>query len=86
MSRTLFVLFAQRKCRYEGEYAPEALEVVDDLLYDENPSWLDDKLEEAKNNSEFASAAVVHIELDDSAVKHIEDRLSGVTIVEGKVG
>jgi hypothetical protein len=41
-------LFAQRKCSYEGQYAPELLAAIDEYGDDENPAYLD----EAEHNAE----------------------------------
>jgi len=81
----LYILFAQRRCSYPGEYAPEALEVCSEFDYDENPDWLDNKLAKARADSDFVAAEVIHINLDDNAMKAVEDRLNGTTVVEGAV-
>jgi hypothetical protein len=81
----LYIIFAQRKCSYPGEYAPEALHVVDEFSRDENPDWIAEKLAEAQAADEFVSADIICIRLDDKAFKAIKDRLYGLTVVEGKV-
>ena len=68
----LYVLFAQRECRYEGEYAPEAVHVVDEFSYDENPHWLNERLEEAKKDDEFVAAAIVPPESEPAPPKYME--------------
>lgn len=55
------VLFGQRKCRYDGEYAPEALEICDEYMADENPDWIAEKKMEYEKSNEFSSLAVVPI-------------------------
>ena len=81
----LYIVFAQRKCRYEGEYAPEALHIADEYSHDENPDWLYTKLKEAEEDDEFVSAALIEVDLGDEGFKAIEERLSGLTRVPGTV-
>lgn len=79
----LHILFAQRHCNYDGQYAPEVLEAVDEFTIYENPSWLADKLVEAKANDEFVAAEIIVIKLGDDAMEAITDRLTGTTTVQG---
>jgi hypothetical protein len=81
----LYVLFAQRKCRYEGEYAPEALDVCDEFSHGENPDYLFGKLQVAQDNTEFVSAAIVAVDLGEKGYQAILDRLTGITTVNGSV-
>lgn len=55
------ILVGQRKERYEGEYFPEALEVIDANGNDENPDFLIDKKDEYERSKEFDSLTVVRI-------------------------
>ena len=41
-------LFAQRHCDYDGEYAPELLAAIDEYGDDDNPSYLLEEIEKAK--------------------------------------
>ena len=59
----LYVIFAQRKCSYADQYAPEALAVLDQYAYDENPSWLQSQLEHHKGNPDFAAVDLFAIYL-----------------------
>jgi hypothetical protein len=81
----LYILFAQRVCRYPGEHAPETLAIATEFEYDENPDWLDNKLDAAKANQEFVAAAIIHINLDLAAMRAIDDRLTGTVVVQGDV-
>ena len=67
----LKVIFAQRKCRYEGEYAPEALACITDAHDSDNPDYLETELAEARLDSSFASVKVIDLEVDDDAVEKI---------------
>lgn len=64
----LHIIFGQRVCRYEGEYAPEALDIADEFTMDENPEWLASKLAAHKANTDFDSVEVVLVKIPDSAI------------------
>jgi len=81
----LYVLFVQRECRYEGQYAPEALEVADEFSYEDNPDFLTGKLAEAQANAEFIGAAIIEINLGNEGFKSIQDRLISMTSVKASV-
>ena len=49
----LYILFGQLIERYPGEYAPEALECMDEYGMEENPEYLDDKMKEFSKTEEF---------------------------------
>jgi hypothetical protein len=62
------ILVGQRKGRYEGEYAPEALEVIDSNGNDENPDFMGEKLEGYAGTKEFDALAVLTIRVSGAAV------------------
>ena len=62
------ILVGQRKERYEGEYLPEALEVIDANGNDENPDFLIDKKDEYERSKEFDSLTVVRIRVPGAAI------------------
>lgn len=65
MPVSLYVLFAQRRCSYPGEHAPEALEIMDEFGYDDNGTWLHEKLaEHKKNDSTLERLEIVKVEID----------------------
>lgn len=68
----IYVIFAQRKCRYEGEYAPEALDVISEFVMDENSEYLENKKREYILSNEFDSVSIIPIEVSD---KEIDQRL-----------
>lgn len=73
----LYILFGQRKERYEGEYAPEALEVCDEYTMDENPAWLGEKKAEYEKDSSFVALEVVEVDMGGKAQDAIRGRLVG---------
>lgn len=67
----LYILFGQRIERYPGEYAPEALEVMDEYGMEESPEYLDDKMKEFSKTEEFESLAIVPLAVDQSSIMKI---------------
>jgi hypothetical protein len=57
----IYVIFGQRKGTYVGQYAPEALDVVDEYAMEENPKWLLTQLEEHKNNLDIIAADIFEV-------------------------
>lgn len=64
----IYVIFAQRKCRYDGEYAPEALDVMSEFGMDENPEYLANKADEYIRSNEFVSVTIIPINVLDSDI------------------
>jgi hypothetical protein len=64
----LFVLFGQRKGSYPGQYAPEALEVVDEYAHDENETWIQEQKDKMADTGEFESLAVITLEVADAEI------------------
>lgn len=62
----LHIIFGQRKCRYEGEYAPEALDIADEYTMDVNPEWLYSKLEERNKDDSFQFVKIVILDVPDA--------------------
>lgn len=79
----LHILFGQRKEDYPGQYAPEALEVMDEYGYDENGEWLQNKLEEYWGHNEFVSLKI--IEVDVGSTEALRGLLVGTPSIQGKV-
>ena len=53
------LLVGHREESYPGQYAPEFLEVADEYTMEENPQWLQDKYDEYKKDTSFASLTIV---------------------------
>lgn len=66
---TLYVLFAQRRESYSGEYAPEALAVADEYAMDDNPEWMDSQIKEQvlAYGDEFVGYKVLRIALGEGS-------------------
>lgn len=70
----LKVIFAQRSENYEGQYAPVALECMTEFDYEENPEYLNNKLEEYQKNKEYddiVAANIVDIKVDENKILDI---------------
>jgi hypothetical protein len=81
----LRVLFGQRTCSYDGEYAPESLEVACDSVMDSNPDWIWDKKDEHINTGEFETVELIEIEINDASTQEIYDRITKNLVVTGGV-
>jgi hypothetical protein len=64
----LNILFGQRKCRYSGEFAPEALEVADEFTMEENPEWIKNLKDRKKESGVFESIEILVVRVDDKAI------------------
>lgn len=80
---TVYILFGQRKCDYPDQYAPEALEVMDEFAYDENGEWLTEKLEAAEKTHEFTALRIIRVEL--GSLEAIRELILGVPTIKGKI-
>lgn len=78
----LYVIFAQRKCSYEGQYAPEALEIADENTMSDNPTWLPKKLDSYRNLGEFLAVETIVV---DVPYEPIRKALSECVVVPGKI-
>lgn len=67
----LLVLIGQRKQRYEGEYALEALAVIDDIGDSDNPDYMRDELTKHTKTAEFDALAVVRLDVNENAVRGV---------------
>jgi hypothetical protein len=64
----IFILVGQRKCRYEGEYAPEVLEAIDQFGNDANPDFLIDAKRRLTLTEEFDALSVVKVRVPSQAI------------------
>lgn len=64
----LFVIYAQRKERYAGEYAPEVLAAIDEVGNDENPDYLISEKAKAVATGEFESVVLIPFEVNGAQI------------------
>jgi len=81
----LYVLFAQRECAYPGQYAPEALEVMDDVAMDDNCTWLEEQRTKYQKTKEFTAVEIIEVNLGKEANSKINEALNDYTKVNGEV-
>lgn len=64
----IFVLMGQRKCRFDGEYAPEALACMDEFGDSENPDYLEGERLAAENSGDFDRLSVVTLNVNSDSI------------------
>jgi len=67
----LYIIFIQRKERYEGQYGVEAVEIADEYTYADNPDWLNHKLEVWQEAEDIIKAEIVTVKINETEVKEI---------------
>lgn len=67
----LIVLIGQRKERYEGEYALEALAVIDAIGDDDNPEYMQEQLQKLRSSGDFDALAPIRLTVSEKAVREI---------------
>lgn len=67
----LLVLMGQRKEQYEGQYALEALAVIDEISDSDNPDYIDAELKKYTASGEFDALAVVCLSVSEKAVREV---------------
>ncbi|WP_019022994.1 MULTISPECIES: hypothetical protein [unclassified Thioalkalivibrio] len=65
----IYVLLAQRKESYEGEYGPEALGAMTEYEYDINPEFLEERRNEYSRNREFSAVRIVALDIPEGEVE-----------------
>ena len=68
---TIKILFGHRKENYEGEYAPEVLEAIDEYSNDDNPDWFLKRCEGYERDESFNVLKVVEIEVKDLDIMRV---------------
>ena len=69
----LKVIFGQRHEKYKGQCGPEALDIMDEYGYAENPEWFDKELAKHESNPVFKIVKAVDIEIYDDLIDNILD-------------
>jgi len=79
----IYVVMAQRKCAYQGQYGLEALACMSEYEYSENPDFLHDCRAEHQGSGEFDAVEIVALSAPEA---EIERRLyPDTTAVEATV-
>ena len=61
----------QRQEGYPGEHAPEALEVMTEFDYAENPEWLEKKYETQLKEKHWESVKIIDVKVKESDIMEI---------------
>lgn len=78
----IICLFAQRKCRYDGEYAPELLAAIDEYGDDDNHGYIDEAKEKADKDNSFSFSKVITITVPNKEFNNI---FFGNSTIEGSI-
>lgn len=80
----LKVLFIQRKCSYDGEFAPEALCCVDEYSIEDNPEWFETEVNRQITccEEDISSHSVIEIEIDQEKLSSI---LNNNPTIQGEI-
>lgn len=79
----LFVLMGQRKCDYPGQYAPEALAVMDEYGDDDNPDYLKEEKEKYEKSKEFTSLVIIAVDVNGAKIKALLNPT--MTVLKGEI-
>ena len=60
----LYVLFGLRFQDYDGQYAPEALSVIDEFAHEETDVWIHEQYHKQHATGDFESLRIVEIDFD----------------------
>lgn len=74
----IYCLFAQQKCDYEGQYAPDLRAAIDEYGNDENPSYLDDEEEKLRSDHSVAFWRRITLEVSDADFDRLFHRQAGM--------
>ena len=72
MKLSVHVIFAQRHCRYDGEFDYECLGVMSEAERSDNPDYLESLRKKHLGSGEFVAAEIIEVEVDRG---DIDDRL-----------
>lgn len=77
---SVYILFGQRTCRYEGEYAPEVIAAADEFCHEDNPDYLNGEKEKADKTKEFDRTIIVQVDLPfDTVVAVVNPKPPSIT-------
>jgi hypothetical protein len=65
----IICLFAQRKCSYPGQHAPELYASADDITDEDNPEYLLDEEHELRNDEDIQFYKRIVVEISDEEFK-----------------
>lgn len=67
----LYILIGQRIEDYPGQYAPEALAVIDEYGHSDNPDYMREQKELYEKSKEFEKLAVIAVNASTNAIMEV---------------
>ena len=61
----IICLFAQEKCTYEGQYAPDLRAAIDQFSHSDNPDYINDEEEKLRQDSSIEFWRRIILVVDD---------------------
>jgi len=74
----IYCLFAQQKCSYEDEYAPDLRAAIDEWGQSANPHYLNEEEDKLRRDSSIAFWKRITIDVDDAEFDRLFFPPSGV--------
>lgn len=76
------IVFGQRKEGYPGEFAPEALAIIDEYSDADNPNWINEQLEVYKKDKSFLNVRIMNVKVNQDEIRNF---LTHQPYLDGKV-
>ena len=77
---SVYILFGQRTCGYDGEFAPEVIASADEFCHEDNPDYLNAAKVEADKTKEFDRTIIVKVDLPfDTVVQVVNPKSPEIT-------
>ena len=64
----IYVLMAQRKCKFPGEYAPETLVCMSEAEYDDNPECLYNSRKIHLSSNDFEAVEIITLKVNSEDI------------------
>ena len=81
----VYILFAQRRERYPGQYAPEAVAIMDEFAMEENGEWMSERKAEQQERDDIVSAEIIEVDLGKGSTETIRERLLCMLRLEASI-
>jgi len=65
----LHIIFIHRKESYPDQHAIEAVEIMDEFSYSDNPEYLEEKLKDYLNEPDISNAIIGTVEIDETIIE-----------------
>ena len=65
------MVWGQRRCQYEGEFAPELLEAMSEYTDEDNPDVIDNAYKKYSLSGDFSHVAIVEADIKVGVIEKI---------------